>query len=676
MINGVAPHAAKLKSTFNEIPHFSKPDSALEKAFDFSNVPASRDAMIGRKGESIKSVLEDRCPYGGFIAALNDPVGITNDLSELTCPTEHAGFDENMYRGMICTNLIKSIEYGVRHEARATVEGEMLLELAAEINPEVAQGDAIGKIWKMVKAGGLTKYIEQQKSDIKKYGNTKEGRISSAQDRAWSEITTDGEGNRLLDSARMAAFPSEYIKSINEYEPTGAKLADLHRAWLASGQLSGWMEGTHDEADIRSGYAYRESLAQCIGKAVGTNQCQLTLERWMTSGKLSDTKNLYARALLFNQKDILEAAETDIRGSDFKPKYILSIYKGALGRVAKNQAEKLVDRLALTTANFLARALGQANNTIMRNLALASLSLQARTFISATELTRKNLSDWIVATALDKGAATKNDFAALYASARKEAKRVLPKYRMGPVVCAFELDIKGLESEGRIQPGALKTVGIPTKELIKKWLGSSAEFNTGVVGVILQIVALYFASEDVSRSDRFDKAKFDAKLAVATVSLSATLVECVTSTLEKKPEHPLSKTLLGQWALGGGKVSGRLRLAKGVGAFAGVINAGIDIWSAWGAWQDGDLLLASAYTTSAIVCGGLAYAGFSMGSAMFWYLFALAFVLGLIIGHLRPPPLKKWISRCYFSSQILADKAKRYAALDEELEAFNDAARG
>lgn len=676
MLTGTALHSDKFKNGHKNISHFFSNDSELEKAFGFSNVPATRDASIRKKFDALKRVLEERCTYGGFVVALNDPVGITNDFSELTFPTHHAGFNEDIYRGQICTQLIGSVEQMVREEACVDTEREIILEKAAEIDPEVIQGKAIGSMWKMFKAGGPKRYLEQERADDKKYGNSMEGKMVAAQDRAWKEMTTSAEGKDLIDFARIDTFSKKQIDTVKEYEPIGLKLADLHCSWLTSMQLSEWMEGTHDTGDIRSGYAFRESLAQCIGKAIATARCQVTLEHWMTVGKLSDTKNLYARALLFNQKDILDAAETDIRGADFKPKYLLSIYKGALGRVLKNQAEQLVDRLALTTANFLACALGQATNIVMRNLAIASLTLQAQTYISASNLTRKELSNWIIETAHNSGVRLDKDFSARRKAAGKEVKRLMPKYRMGPVACAFEFDLNQLKKEGRISPGIVKAVGIPGQDLIKRWLGSSADFNTGVVGVILQIVAVYFASEDVSRSDKFDSAKYDIKLGISIVSLCATLVECVTSTLDKAAEHPLSKTLFAQWAIKKGIVGKTLQVAKFIGASAGVVNAACDLWSAWSAIDEGELVLGGTYAVSALLSAYLAYIGYSLGSAIFWPLFVAAFVLGMIIGILRPAPLKKWLSRCYFSADFSSKEVKRYATLDEELEAFCDAARG
>ncbi|QBE62732.1 T6SS effector BTH_I2691 family protein [Pseudoduganella lutea] len=676
MLAGKAPHSAKFQENYSVIPHFTCDNSAQKKAFAYSNSSPDREASLHDRGQNLKNVLQEQCPYGGFIIALNDPVGITNDLSELTSPTHHAGFDEEMYRGQICTQLIYSLENTVREDARISTEGEILLERAGELSPEVAHGGAMSKMWKMMRAGGISKYAEQQKAERKKYGNSKEGRILAAQEEAWKDILTHPEGGSLLDDALIKSFPERYHNAVKKYEPIGSRISNLHCSWLTSTQLSEWMAGTHDETDLRSGYAFRESLSQCIGKAVSVERCQSILENWMASGSLVDTRNLYGRALLYNQKEILAAAEMEIRGSDFKPKYLLSIYKGVLGRVAADEAARLVDSLALTTAKILARALGQGSNFIMRNLAIAGLTLQARTFIKPSNLSKSDLSKWIIKSAESQGVKFLENRRGVRSSARKEAKRALPKYPASPTICAFELDIEMLESDGRIQSGSLKPIGIPGHELLKKWFGANSDFNTGVVGVILQLGALFFTNEDLKRIDELDRTKQSLKVAVASVALSSALLETVAGTLQKFPEHPLSKAIFAHWAITEGAAKKAVKCAKIFGALAGVANAAFDIMNAADAYNEGDWVLGSIYAASGVLSAALAVAGYFLASAIFWPLFALTLILGLLVGVFRPAPVKKWIGRCYFSSQRSSGEHKRYSSLDEELIAYNGALAG
>ncbi|WP_369056757.1 hypothetical protein, partial [Burkholderia gladioli] len=54
------------------------------------------------------------------MVAVNDPVGITNDLAELTVPSLHNGFDEQIYWKSISAQLLERAEAGIRANARAT----------------------------------------------------------------------------------------------------------------------------------------------------------------------------------------------------------------------------------------------------------------------------------------------------------------------------------------------------------------------------------------------------------------------------------------------------------------------------------------------------------------------------------------------------------------------------
>lgn len=90
------------------------------------------------------------------------------------------------------------------------------------------------------------------------------------------------------------------------------------------------------------------------------------------------------------------------------------------------------------------------------------------------------------------------------------------------------------------------------------------------------------------------------------------------------------------------------------------------------ALKEGSNLLGGAYLVNAALAGGLAVAGYFCGAAIFWPLFVIAFFFSIFIAVIRTPPLKRWISRCYFSLDLIESK-NIYSSLDEELVAFNGA---
>ncbi|QBQ37766.1 hypothetical protein [Pseudoduganella plicata] len=99
------------------------------------------------------------------------------------------------------------------------------------------------------------------------------------------------------------------------------------------------------------------------------------------------------------------------------------------------------------------------------------------------------------------------------------------------------------------------------------------------------------------------------------------------------------------------------------------MNASIDVVNGCSAFSEEDFLLAGLYGVSALLGGSLSLAGFWMSAVIFWHLFVAAIVLGIIIGILKKPPLKKWMERCFFSASI--SQSKIYASVDEELQAYN-----
>ncbi|GGY69167.1 T6SS effector BTH_I2691 family protein [Pseudoduganella albidiflava] len=672
MLVGSAPHAGNFKEVSKNVPQFSAEDTELKKAFDFSSILASHDISIKEHYTALERVMEERCPYGGFIVAVNDPVGITNDLSELTSPTHHAGFDEEIFRGHMCGQLIRSVENAIRNDARDEFKKDILFRRVLENDPEAVTGDSIRYLWNVVKAGGVNKYSAQQKAEKKKYGDSQKGKMKAAEERAWREFTSHGDGESFLDAERIRSFPSRYVDAAKKYEPTSLTLANLHCSWLKSLQLSNWMSGVHDPEDIRSGSAYRESLAQCIGNGITTSACQEKLEEWLTSGDISSSGNLFARALLFNQEELIDAAMIDIRGSDFKPKYLLSLYKQVLGRIPKHEANRLVDRLVLTTAGFLARALGQARSIAMRNLVTAGLVLHGKTMIKPSGLTREQLSHWILDSAKAQGVQLQQLSFESNINAQREAKRVLPRYPAAPVVCAFELDVENLKLERKIDTGILKTVKIPDLELVKNWF-QNGDVNAGSVGVVLQLLALYYINEDRMRADEVDRNTQNMKVAVASLAVGAAALEAAATALQKLPDNPLSKFIVNQWKFSTNGISYGIQTGKFFGALASGLSALFDFKNAYGAFNDGDIVLMNLYIVNASLAIGLAIAGFKWTAVIYWPLFIAAFCLTIFISTIRPPAIKKWLARSYFSISNASDSEGRYSSIDEELEAFNGA---
>ncbi|AMP07658.1 T6SS effector BTH_I2691 family protein [Collimonas pratensis] len=670
MLAGGAQHTAEFKANASKIAHFAADGAAMRKAFAFSNTNTFSENAQHLWASRIADIMAAQAPHNkGFIIAVNDPVGVTNDLSELVMPNVDSGFDEKMYHAKMVADLLEGTEKRVRAQAREDVVFTDDVAKNSEGNPDGDVYGATKDIWGMIKAGGPTAYYNKKEQDKKKYGADQAGRQNAAEDNAWEEMTHE-DGKPTLDENRLKSFPAEYDAAVKAFQPTFDKLVNAHVNWLKSEQLANWMDGVHDTTDIRSGYAYSESIAQCVGKAVCSKPCTDQLTAWLNSGKLSDTRNLYGRALLFNQNDIIAGTEPHLKGSDIQFENILNIYKGAIDRVDKREAAKLIDRLALTTANIIIKAISESSFTVMRGLAMAHLTLLGGVSVKASNMSASDLAKWAIAQAKAQGIKLDTNRTQTRADAHSEASNNVKKLPADRKLIAYELDIAKLEQEGRIAPGSIKGIKVPGIDATQKWLGSSApqEFHLGVVTAIVQLVALGFATQDLANNDKFNERETRTKAVIAIVSLGATIVDTVGSTVEKSTTHPLAVFIRKQWSIDVEDAAKFAKNARIIGAVAGVVAGLYDLcFNAREAYGDKNYTLMGLYIANGTLGIGIAIAAYFAIGAIFWPLLIISFIVGIVIALVGSGLLKSWISRCHFG------KSEHYDTFDAELKAYNHA---
>jgi hypothetical protein len=685
MVAGTAPHTGEFGKDYEKIAHFSMSKDEMEKAFSFSNTSVVQEQSQAKLHQPIGLTMAVHGPYNkGFIVGLNDPVGITNDLSELTTPSVDAGFDEDIARGKMVYELLQKTEAGLREEA---VQGVGKADAVAKhyaANPEKG-GDMYNStrnLWQMLKVGGFNAYDARVAADKKKYGVDLVARQRAAADHAWADITFDGP-NPQLDQARINNFPALYASTMKAFEPEYEKIARTHLAWLTSEQLANWMDGVHDAGDLRSGYAYSESVLQCIGAGVSTGVCSEQLMVWLNSGKLSGNRNLYGRGLLFNQDTIVKMVEPHVNDRDFKLEEVLNVYKLRLESIEAGHARRLIDRLALGTANILVKGLRLASYSVARGMALAHMTMVGGTTIKASTMQATDLGRWILAQAEAQGIPMNVRDQKNKVAAYKEAKRILKANPADHGLIAYELDVAKLEADGRIAVGSMKAIKVPGFDVSKRWLGTSPDFGIGVVTTILQLVALHYLVEDVVESDPNNDFDRRNKLCIAIVGLTSGLIETICNTVAKAPTHPLAARLMTQWAVLTVAAAKKLAFgAKVAGAVAGFIAGVYEIYQGIKKARDGDLAMGTLLGISGVLGISVAVALF-FGAAAFWPLLVLSFIMGFVVALLSNDELKEWISRCYFSTAATiiraTNKAKGEKAADpyktasDELKAYKGA---
>ncbi len=416
----------------------------------------------------------------------------------------------------------------------------------------------------------------------------------------------------------------------------------------------------------RDGCAARnEAIAVLTELMEHQADCFLTREDW--SGRPGGLYTYFAGQ---DQADIIAATEVQLKGSDIQIENILNIYKGAIERLHNaGHAEELIDRLALTTGNVIAKAIGESGSLLAKGLAQVHLQLMAGVAIKVSNMSSADVARWAIGEAKEQGIKLETNRRETRADARSEAGRAV-KQAKAERHFLYELDIARLEKEGRIAPGSIKGIGLPGFALTQKWLGSGVprDFRLGVVTMIVQMVALNFAMKGLADNDQFNQVETRFKAMVAIISLGATMVEIAAVSVEKSVEHPLGVFIRKQWAAIDRHAGWIAEGARLLGMGAGIMAALYDIFcNAPQAYRDEKILLMTLYGLNGIFGFGIAVAAYYSLVSIWWPLFLLSFTISLGIAFVNSSELKNWISRCEFSL------GEKFNSFDAQLRAFNRA---
>lgn len=681
MIAGSAADTGEFEATRGKIAHLAMDEAAMKVAFDFSNRDPKSEIQQRRKdvAKRIGEAMAASPGKKGFVVAVNDPVGITNDLAELTVPNLNNGFDEQMYWKWTSAQLLERAEAGIRANAKAvtgfTYGVSKTVADANIANMKAGQRgipDAAG-LYNLVRAWIKTGDLDQATKEVSRKAENIPATQDEAANDAWEDAATkvgpDGKRTSVLDEEALKRFPQEYQQALDAFKPKWLPLVQAHADWLKSPLLAEWMAGVHDSNDLRSGYAYSESCAQVIGAAVGTEACTKVLDEWL-NGQAANVRNLYVRALLFNQDALMKAADAQVHNSDIQYEQFLNLYKEAFKKIEKlGNSANLRDRLIVTTGNHIVGVLTKGTRGVALGFVTIRLSIQAGVRLKPSQVSKLAIRDWALQQARVLGAKLDGNRTEQRASATQVGKQVMRTAPpVDPNVVMYEMDVDALVRNGKLDAGAIKAVRVPGVDAAKKWLGSSTDFNLGVATVIFQMAALLLAAKDWHGSDQFNEGETGLKSVGAVIAVVGSVIEYSSETALKAPAHPLSAYLMKGWAgkwAGVGAVVGR-----GLGAGAGLMLAGFDLLkNAPEAYRNKDTNLWILYNLSGAL--GIYVAAAALFSLpLFWPALILSILVGIAIAIFKASALKEWVSHCKFS------KGERYESLEAELKAFSLAAGG
>uniref|UniRef100_UPI0024462215 T6SS effector BTH_I2691 family protein n=1 Tax=Burkholderia gladioli TaxID=28095 RepID=UPI0024462215 len=331
-----------------------------------------------------------------------------------------------------------------------------------------------------------------------------------------------------------------------------------------------------------------------------------------------------------------------------------------------SQADNLRDRLVITTANQVVDVLTKAARSSAVGFITIRLAMQSGVRIKRSAASKFAIRDWTLEQVKTLGVKLDGDRTSQRAAATQVGKQVL---RTAPAtdmnIVAYEMDVDTLVKNGKLEAGAIKAIRVPGVDATKRWLGSSTDFNLGIVTMIFQLATLHFATKEWEGRDQFNHDEAELKLAAAVVSILGTVIETASITLIKAPAHPLSTFIMKQWA-GASELAGTgIRLGRGLGTLGGLLLAGHDFFENLPAAIDNnDNHLKKLYFASGILGTYISVAPF-FNVPLFWPALIASILVAVAIASYKSSAIKTWISHCKFSN------IDQYQSLNDELKSFN-----
>lgn len=616
MVAGAADHTMEFQAAIKYLCQFALKQDELKASFEFSNSGIELCDAQQRYAEIIARAMQGPSKTGkGFVIAVNDPVGLTNDLAELTYPSPSNGFSEDLHRKSMTVTFLhtaeKSIRANAEQQARSSygisktiaAQNEYAMANHQELAPDIlGLARYVSAAW----GGEGNKELRQSSQDIEKT-------VVEKSDEEWKRVsacidpyyTSVGKIDNTGKVCVKKTFAEDYAQALKDHQPKLSELTKAHVAWLKSEQLADWMHGIHDSDDIVDGYAYCESFTQCIGKAIGIEECRKVLIAWADQPGFADKRALFKRALVYNNADIASAAESHVTHKNVNYKNMLKVYKESFTKrdnfdngqkgvdKAQNKlqetinkyknssaetdiskirdAEKeldtavrkasmkphLCDRLLLYVADLVVETFRSTTYGFAKLVFQMRLHNMSDGTLYTTEWEKEDLSKWLYNiakenklpirapnTTVAQTLNTHQNRPVRRAAAAPMGKNLETVRKTEPTVLGFKVDIKAATAEGLIKDEHIDHLQVPGLKTTQRLITSSngKDFNFGVANLIVQALAWKWASEDAAKHP--EDFSIETKYLGSCLSPFFTVIETLGKVLDKFPDFPISRVLL------------------------------------------------------------------------------------------------------------------------------------
>ncbi len=655
----------------------------------------------------------ERVGTPAMLVALDDPVGITMELAALMAARlDEFLSQESLQRPLAISALVDSLAEAIRNNAELDEVRSAEREAVWRAHPwnyptyigsRDGRYDFVNRHEQRLRSESAYRAEWEAKLEAARQsaaeGLTEED-LEQAADKAWKKYRSKlqpGEPERWRQTT--------YQPQLEDYDQRVlVPLAQAHQAWLRGPATAACFECNHDEADGDSGTGYVQTLLLCIQDTQQNQICFDNYVEWLSANTVKPD-NLLQRALVHNQKDVIEALDQAVPGAGLpkdalpavKWQSLISLYQRSLRHVNEG-GQNLAAQLLVAVGGPIMRVVdGMIDHTVGRLLVAMGVIGQAP---------------------------------------------ILPLTYAGTVDQALDVMVDMMK---QVNPGALEGVdaGLLKRRLeirsrgrrhVTRTRGAGGRFAPGQVRLRVDRFALGQlggtgtpveiadrAALTVLRMDQFPRngvARFqamfgtNARLAVVGLILQVVSANQVAGKLDGVMEHRRTESnwrfrssvvaiiggignLLHDGVVNGGR-AGSVRLARAasatwikmlgvisriLGFVAAAVMAVMDFRAANGERQRGNYGMMALYIVSGVagVGAALLFSGL-LGATVFGLsatgvgiiLVILGIGIALLIEFFKTNELQEWMERCVFG---VLESGKRYPDLDREMEQFEVAMR-
>ena len=667
---------------------------------------------FGHEAEGLVAWAEkaaDNLGVPAMLVILDDPTAITMELGALM-GARLSDFlaQDSLQRPLAISSLVASLEEAIRNNAE-------LDQIRSAQNRAVWKAHPWNHpLYIGVRDGrtALVQHHERRLRSDRAYKAQWDAKLEAARQQAADGLTDDyledvaEKAWRKYQDKLQPGEPEHWLQTV--YQPqleaydqqVLVPLAHAHQSWLRSPATLASLECNHDDADGESGAGYVQSLLLCIQDTQQNKICFDNYADWL-SANASDPKNLLQRALLHNQREVIEALDGAVPGSGLTkealPKVewhrLIRLYRGSLTHVSVG-GQTLAAQLLVALGGPIMKVLdGMVDHTVGRTLVALGVIAHAPIIPVSHAGTVDQAMDVMVGLMKQVNPDGLGDVDADLLKRRLEIRsrgkrKVIqnrgPDGRFAPGEVRLRVDrfaIGQLDGKGgaaeRADRAALAVLSMdewPRNGIARFRAMFGTDSRLAVVGLILQAIGANQIAGKLDETMAHRRVESTWRFRSSVVAIIGGVGQLFHDGIingSKAGSVRLARAAGSMWnkALG--------LMSRVAGFAAGAIIAVVDFGNAISEIRKRNVGMFWLYAASAVVGVGAAAAlGGLLGATIFGLsatgvglvLVLIGIAIALTIDFFKTDELQEWAERCFFGA---LGAEKRYQDLEQEMAQFD-----